>query len=346
MYGPWLLYINRGNASVSSYDDAVRQSRREQRQWPYAFVSDAAYHSRGEVTGTVSVVDKPDPRGPPPSVRGATVFLTSPTAIHGPYTTHSEEYTYWNYTDAEGRFSFSGVRSGNYELHVSVPGVIGELSGTLLTVTAGSTTPVGTVHFEVPRNGSTVWEIGYADRTAKEYRHGDAYRYWGLYDLFPSEFPSSVHYFVNSSWRQPPEQWRSQWNYAHVPANGSQTVWSVYFDVPGVVTGPEHSAFLRIAFAGVVHCQLALTLNGNTKATIEDLNDNDTSIYRDGIHGIYETRTVQLDSSNLKTTGNVLQLTCLCTARFDGLMYDALKFELQGWTPPRPAAIQLTVFSE
>jgi rhamnogalacturonan endolyase len=332
LYGPWLWYFNRGNSSVSALEDAWAQFHKEERKWPYAFVSDPDYHARGTLSGTVVVTDTPDPRAPVPTAVGATVFLTNPVAEHGPYTSQCNGYTYWNTTDAAGRFFFYVVRAGTYELHVSVPGVLSEKSGTLVKVTAGSDTQAGTVTFTVPRNGTTVWEIGYADRTAKEFKHGDAYRFWGLYDLFPTEFPNSVHYYINSTWRQNPSQWRSQWNYAQVPANGTVTNWSIYFDVASPVTGPTHPAFVRIAFAGVSGCPLVLTLNGAVSVTMA-VTGNDGAMARDGIHGIYQVRTAMLDSSSLKERDNVLVLTARCTTRFSGLMYDALRFELAGWTP-------------
>ena len=244
---------------------------------------------------------------------------------------------YWNTTDDKGGFVFTGVRAGEYELHASVPGVIGEKGGVMVKVGTGAVTAVGTVSYAVPRNGSSVWEIGFADRSAAEFRHGDAYRYWGLYDLFPTDFPDSVQYHAKP-WRQPASQWRRDWNYAQVPVNGQPSNWTVLFDVDAPVTGPQHPAFLHIAFAGVCSCPLRVVLNGKATATMADLTENDTSIMQDGIHGIYQVRTVMLDSSSLQATGNVLVLTGECSGHFDGLLYDALRFELAGWTPPQLVA--------
>ena len=93
LYGPWLWYINRGNASVSAYEDAWAQFRKEEGKWPYNFITDADYHSRGGLTGTLVVTDTPDPRTGPPSPGGAMIFLTNPTATHGPYWKQCNGYT-------------------------------------------------------------------------------------------------------------------------------------------------------------------------------------------------------------------------------------------------------------
>jgi rhamnogalacturonan endolyase len=64
------------------------------------------------------------------------------------------------------------------------------------------------------------------NRSAEEFRHGDHYWQWGLYNLYPQEFPNDVDFVIGKS------DWRRDWNYAHhrVPAgNGrwTNTTWRI-----------------------------------------------------------------------------------------------------------------------
>jgi len=198
-------------------------------------------------------------------------------------------------------------------------------------------TNVGSITYIPPRNAPTLFEIGIPDRTAAEFHNGDVYRHWGLYDIFDEQFPKSVNYAVGQ-WRQSPSQWRSDWNYAHVPSNGSHRDWTITFDVDQISTiGPN--GYIRIAFASVVHCQLAIQLNGTPIQSIEDLNENDTAVYRDGIHGIYQTRSRTFSTKLLIGKGNRFVLTNQCTSRLDGIMYDYIRVELDGYQPTPPSAV-------
>ena len=234
----------------------------------------------------------------------------------------------------------------------------------------------GTLVFVPPQSAPVLFEIGFPDRTAAEYMHGDHYRQWGLWLEFANDFPNSVQYRVNSTWRQSPAQWRTQWNYAHVPANGSTVDWLIWFDVPGkqrklnenssaLSPSPISSAssssspskssssspspssllnstkstsfavgphgYVQIAFAGVVYCSVAVSLNDNVIAKITDLPRDDRCVYRNSIHGMYETRVVPFDASLLLPKDNRLTLTNMCTENGFGIMYDYVRVELDGY---------------
>jgi hypothetical protein len=48
-------------------------------------------------------------------------------------------------------------------------------------------------------DGKPLWQIGTLDRTAKEFRHGDEYRQWGLWMKYPQEFPNDVNFIIGKS---------------------------------------------------------------------------------------------------------------------------------------------------
>ena len=337
LYGPFILYMNQAESRQDLYDDAVRLYQSEVLRWPYDFVDDEEYSSRnrGAVSGRLLVADKFDPRTANVTAANAFLWLTAPTSIHGRYTSQSKGYMYWTRAGRDGAFAFANVRAGEYELHATVVGAMDEFVSQTFAVKAATKTEVGTFTYSPPRNASTLFEIGIPDRTAAEFRNGDVYRSWGLYDLFDQQFPQSVHYAVRE-WRQNASQWRSQWNYAHVPIDGQSRDWTITFDSPQSAVGPY--GHIRFAFASVVHCQLAIRINGTPVESIEDLNENDTAVYRDGIHGIYQTRYRTFDAKLLKANDNELVLTNQCKQRFDGIMYDYIRIELDGFIPQTATA--------
>jgi len=105
-----------------------------------------------------------------------------------------QEYQFWTRTDEEGFFYISGIRPGQYNLYAWIPGFIGDykyddvititsgphfLSCFLLTpqnifllqfiICAGCYIYVEDLVYQPPRNGATLWEIGFPDRSAAEF---------------------------------------------------------------------------------------------------------------------------------------------------------------------------------
>ncbi len=62
------------------------------------------------------------------------------------------------------------------------------------SVEAGKTTNLGELTWRPVRYGRQLWEIGVPNRSAEEFRHGDHYWQWGLYNLYPDEFPNDVDF--------------------------------------------------------------------------------------------------------------------------------------------------------
>jgi len=335
IYGPWLFYINQGASDDAIWQDANRQWKAEIQQWPYSFVDEPSFYAaqRGTVKGSLFFKDITDPRDPtPPVPENTTVVLVEPVSVNGPIYQQSKNYFYWTKTDSIGNFVIPNVYAGTYEVHAWKDGYIGEyISNFTLTVKPQATVNLGKIEYQTPRFAPTLFEIGYPNRRADEYYHGDNFRQWGLYDLFPTDFPNSIHYYINSTWRQPPSQWRNEWNYAHVPVDNKSVNWTVYFDVPTQNSfGPK--AYVFIAKAGACHCNLEITVN-NLFLGIMTFKDNDNSVYRDSIYGVNELHSMSFAANILKAKGNQLIFGTTCKQRLQGIMYDYVRMELDNFKP-------------
>ena len=100
---------------------------------------------------------------------------------------------------------------------------------------------LGELEWKPVRYGKQIWEIGVPNRSAEEFKHGDKYWMWGLYNLYPSEFPHDVNFIIGKS------DWSKDWNYAQPPRDGKPTTWTVTFDL---ATAPKGKATLRLAICG------------------------------------------------------------------------------------------------
>ncbi|XP_034892041.1 probable rhamnogalacturonate lyase B [Populus alba] len=84
-------------------------------------------------------------------------------------------YQFWTKTDEGGNFTINGIRPGDYNLYAWVPGFIGDYKFTsVININSGCNIDVGDLVYEAPRNGSTLWEIGFPDRSAAEFYIPDA----------------------------------------------------------------------------------------------------------------------------------------------------------------------------
>ncbi|KAK8060064.1 hypothetical protein PG996_009994 [Apiospora saccharicola] len=104
IWGPWLWYLNDGDVK-----NAETKAREELAKWPYPWLKDPAYQSRGGVTGQLRLSD-----GRPAS--GAAIFLGETDTTRRP-SVQGRNYYYTTQADAEGRFSLQDVRTGTYGIH-------------------------------------------------------------------------------------------------------------------------------------------------------------------------------------------------------------------------------------
>jgi rhamnogalacturonan endolyase len=331
VYGPWMLYLNEGTPD-EMWADVQRQAKAERDSWPAPWLKHPAFApdaQRGRATGKLVVRDPADTAV---SAAHAWVGLAEPSPD---WQQQSKNYQYWTRADADGRFEIPHVRPGRYTLYAFVDGALGEFRRDDVVITAAASTDLGTLTWTPERHGRQLWQIGTPDRTAREFRHGDDFRHWGLWLKYPEEFPHDVDFVIGKSHE------RTDWNYAqvNVQRDGAWvgTTWRVRFAMPAAPSGG--TATLRVALAGAHRAALNIAVNGRRVAQLKP--DLDNAMVRAGIHGQYELDDVTFNASLLRAGENTITFEQARGGNnLFNVMYDALRLELDEATPYRPAPIE------
>ena len=335
--GPFLIYCNSGGTPQLMWKDALAQADREAKKWAYDWVSGVDYpknNERGAVSGQLILDDAGNPKA---KMSNVLVGLSAPdyeaTGFRGRAETVSwqndaKNYEFWTRGDASGKFAIDKVRPGKYTLHAIADGVLGEYAQAEITVEAGKKINLGRIEWKPVRYGKQLWEIGLANRSAAEFRHGDDYWHWGIYTLYPKEFPNDVDYTIGVS------DYRTDWNYAEVPRltedNGkgvgktTATTWTINFNLPNA---PHGKAVLRLGIASNSARSLTVAVNEKDAGEVARMPDTAT-IRRDGIRGLWFERDVNFDAVMLKKGANTIKLTVPQAGVMNGIEYDYLRLEL------------------
>jgi len=320
LYGPCLLYFNAGQDADGLWADAKKKAEAERFAWPYSWMRHPLYPLIAERATVSGKLELKDPQDPAASPTNAWVGLAAPSPD---WQQQSNNYQYWIRADAEGRFTIPNVRPGKYTLYSFVDGVMDEFRRDGVEVAKGQTLDLPSLRWIPRRNGRQLWQIGTPDRTAKEFRHGDDYRQWGLWLQYPKDFPNGVNFVIGKSHE------RTDWNYAQVNVgqgkNAFGTTWTILFDLdalPGSGT-----ATLRIALAAATKADLEITLNGRAIGQIQT--GHDSAMIRAGIHGQYSQTDIRFGASLLKKGRNQLTLTQHAGGNVQkSIMYDCLRLEV------------------
>ncbi len=324
--GPFLIYLNSAPDGGKQHEmqhyelwkNALSQASREAAAWPYDWVEGVDFphqDQRGAVAGQIVLAD---------GANKMTNLLVGLADAAADWQRDAKHYEFWVRGDAQGRFRIPKVRPGGYTLHAIADGVLGEFAKTGVEVAEGKSLELGRLEWRPVRNGRQVWEIGVPNRSAEEFRHGDHYWQWGLYNEYPKEFPDDVRYVIGKS------DWRRDWNYVQPPRISEKSVapttWSIAFEMPEAGRG---KATLRLAFAG----------NGAPRGVEVVVNDAAVGgtgplpvtgvMHRDGIRGYWFERSVPFDAGLLKAGTNVIKLRVPATAWTQGILYDYLRLEVE-----------------
>jgi rhamnogalacturonan endolyase len=328
IYGPYLLYCNANEGGVEAlWKDAKARVEKEKAAWPYAWLTGEPNYppasERGSVSGRLLLKDPLKPRL---SAAGAWVGLAQPDA-GGNWQFESKRYQYWTRADAAGRFRIPNVRPGTYTLYAFTSGVVGEYSQPNVTVSAGKSTPVGDLIWDVPRKGTKLaWEIGVPDRTAQEFRHGDDYFHGLVWQNFSKEFSNPLEYTIGKS--NPATDWNyAQSRYGNEP--GAPWKWRIHFQLDGAP--PTGQATLTLAIASADRARLDIYVNDESKplATVTPSVQGGNALLREGIHAKYCVEQVVIPANTLKSGDNTITLV-QSNVRSPGyhVMYDYLSLEL------------------
>jgi rhamnogalacturonan endolyase len=328
--GPFEIYCNAGGTADELWHEALAHAAKEASAWPYGWVAGVDYphkDGRGAVSGRFILNDA--------YVTNAAMSHLLVGLAHPDYETgdgrggttkvdwqlDAKHYEFWVHGGADGSFTIPNVRPGVYTLHAIMDGVLGEYVVRDVTVTAGGVVKLGDKKWEPVRFGPQLWEIGVPDRSAAEFRHGDHYWQWGLYNEYPKDFPDDVNFVIGKS------DYHRDWNYCQCPRadRPDGTAWSVTFNLPET---PQGHGVLRLGLAATSARRIDVAVNGKAAGTVNALKDTAT-IRRDGIRGYWTERDVTFDASLMKAGENVLKLTIPPGNPMSGVEYDYLRLELE-----------------
>jgi fibronectin type 3 domain-containing protein len=401
--GPWFVYLNNVPASITDpgkaahalYADALAQAEAERRAWPYGWFKHEKYvpaSGRGTVKGKFVIRDWGKPNA---SAAGLWVGLVDqPYTIKGFYDFQKwlRPYQFWVRADEKGEFTIPNVLPGtNYTLWAYGAGTAGtflsqNLSGGAppilhdlpakpfaVTVTAGKETDLGTVTWTPARVGATVFELGYPDRKASEFRHGEDFwspekspklgyptPVWGAQMYFPADFPDGMNFVVGKG------RWATDWNYV-LPSLPDRA--GNYQPCAGTLTfrlakapAAEAQASIYLGCAGDDGGHVVVSVNGTDLATIKGVTARpnpfttevngrnkgvggfnppypDTSSIHFADHGPFSDERITFPGDLLRAGENTITLTKNTRNLVDYLMVDYLRLELTGHVPPAPEKV-------
>ncbi|KAK9133360.1 hypothetical protein Scep_012888 [Stephania cephalantha] len=149
---------------------------------------------------------------------------------------------------------------------------------------------LGHLIYVPPRNGPTIWEIGYPDRNRSRYRR---YGFWGRYTDLHTQ--SDLVFTIGV------DDLKKDWFLVQVGKGGTEkyvpTTWEIKFNLGSLTSG---SYTLRMALASATKSDIhayANNLEGN-HLVFQVLNlGMDNAVYRHGIHGLYRLFDIEIFST-------------------------------------------------
>jgi rhamnogalacturonan endolyase len=365
--------------ATALFQDALAQAKLERAKWPYDWVNGVDYphkDQRANVTGQLVVND---PLSPAPWTKfsSLTVGVAFPDNVPGydtggsggrnfrgvTWVNDAKHYEFWNDGDADGKFTITQVRPGNYTLHAFATGILGEFAKADITVVAGKDIDLGKLQWTPVRYGKQVWDIGYPDRTAEKFFKGDGDNYWLwgwnmryalLYandltytigtsdygkDWFFEEVPHATNLsFVNPDAKDPANQrfgWVKPESLTEYPQTNTSGPWRIYgggrattWTIKFNMNKAEHgTAVLRLALAGADGGGLAVGLSGKSIGGIRPSATNAIRYNTD--KGIWQEQDVKFDAALLKAGENDMTLTVPAGDLGSGVVWDYLRLELK-----------------
>jgi hypothetical protein len=298
---------------------------------------------------------------------------------------YAKAYQFWARTGPDGSFRIPHVIAGsNYTLWAFGPGAAGTFLSQnqtggqapleldvpakpfAVTVAAGSPTDLGIVTWTPHRTGPTVFELGYPDRKADKFRHGEDYwvpepspklgfptPIWGGEPEFPVDNPNGLAYTVGQS------QWPRDWSYIipappdamgkYQPGTGTVT-----FNLPAAPAG-DAKASVYLACAGDESGGIIVSVNGTNLGTTPGVTSAPSPVTEAGFdppagyaddsaehfsdHGPFFDQRINFPGSLLHAGANTLSIQVAGKKGMPYLMLDYLRLELTGYVPPAPASV-------
>jgi rhamnogalacturonan endolyase len=361
--GPWFFYINTGpNTGATTSDADYKAMWQDAAQYADPALYQAFYDglsipdytassSRATVTGQVRIPGMA-------SMAGTTVMLGDNAA---PFDQSHAGYQYWAPASADGTFIISGVRPATYRLSAYKPGIFDDFNQDNVIV-SGPSTSIAAQTWNPPTNevssdaGSTVvMQMGIPDRTAMEFKDGDNYKHYGLFNNEGSDFPAGATFVFGNVNGAPATSERDGWYFTHWRSYTKN--WDPTLANPYIANGPtvtpadpkiefslQHlpalnaRGYVTVAVASVNSgTTLTLTLNGHTETGSAPAASSSGS--RSGAGGIYNSAVVSFPASSFVQGTNTLIIRSSQTP----IQYDAIRIEISPADPTLAPQPDLTV---
>nr|CAD1817349.1 unnamed protein product [Ananas comosus var. bracteatus] len=312
--GPIFIYLNSAanqrDVALHLWENAKAQMQIETKRWPYDFPASVDFpklNQRGLVFGKLMVRDRCISKYDI-HAEGAYIGLALP-GEPGSWQRERKGYQFWTRSNPRGDFVIKNIRPGRYNLYAWVPGFIGDfMHKSTITINPGGSIKLGTLVFEPPRSGPTLWEIGVPDRSAAEFfvpdprpeyvnrlfiNHPEKYRQYGLWERYADLYPKEdLVYKVGVS------DYKRDWK---VGNSFEPTTWRIKFSLNFVETSRTYT--LRLAIAAAHYARLEVRVNnpnGEPHFTTVAFGDGN-AIARHGIHGLQWNFDVRIEGRLLYT---------------------------------------------
>jgi len=323
LYGPVFIYVNHGSSVESMWTDAKARAATERAQWPYAWLKSDEYPlERGTVKGQIALADGG-------STKDAWVVLAPPDGKDWPLS--AKGYIFYGKADSGGRFVIPNVRPGNYTLFVSGANQFEDFRRENVTVGPQSATDLGVLQWTPITHGRTLWQIGVADRSSREFKGGDDVRHYGNFLRYPTDFTDDVTFTIGKSHE------KTDWNFAQWTWYSQKPYWTILFDLPRPQAG---KATLTIGLASAEMTGLAIKVNGKQVSELKPPKSGPAGYRSGGQDSLYQVEYVPFDGSLLHPGVNQITLGLRHAMPFSApmeqrgkffgeVMYDAIRLEIQ-----------------
>ncbi|CAL0313006.1 unnamed protein product [Lupinus luteus] len=351
VFGPVFVYLNSAtnkDNSLSLWSDAMNQLSKEVKSWPYDFPRSKDFiqpNERGKVLGKLLIQDRYINGGKLQYAKNAYIGLALPGDA-GSWQRESKGYQFWTRTDLKGQFTIENIVPGVYNLYAWVPGFIGDYKyNTSILMTQGGVMNLDKLVYIPPRNGPTLWEIGFPDRSAAEFYVPDPYptlmnklyndqpkeqfRQYGLWERYVDLYPNNdLVYIVGIN------KFKKDWFFAHVTRHivnkiYEPTTWKIIFEHQHDILSGNYT--LQLALASAKDAELQVRFNDpsiNPPHFTTGKIGGDNAIARHGMHGLYWLFSINVPSYHFVKGNNTIYMKQPRAINpFQGVMYDYIRLE-------------------
>lgn len=292
-------------------EDAAKRAADEFRSWPYKWLEDKDYQSRGVVQGRLTLSD-----GRPAA--NAAVFLgdniPNKTALD-----MGSTYYYTGYTDKHGNFEFSNVRAATYGLQAwsngsTIADVTTSFQQNDVTVKKDGKTNLGSLTWTVSSK-QKLFQIGDFDRYSYGFLHGGAPHQHALVASCPANLTYTIGESQTSDWCFG-QTWKGNW--------------TVRFKAPAVPATAAPNLIVSLAgySSGASTTILANGVQVGNMTSGSALLPSDPCLYRSATGaGEWHLLEYAFDKGLLQEGWNEITFNMVRNTTWHGFMWDSVVLE-------------------